>query len=502
MVQVSGGPMRSLIAGLALGLVTALVWQPAAIDRRVVRASGPALKGAPGLEQLGGPVDAPRVRSYPATDAEVQGWIDAFDMPNIRAHGWDLWESITSDSGQGGLPVWETWYSGQEIFGPPPAQATPAQAGPGQPGAAQRPTFRVFERARQVRHSGPVGGIPIDEAEQVLAFNRYSASLANAIVERGYNNAQTLLQINAQFDQNNTPVGQRVISTSAGTVDPSQIVLKPVFEFIAGDRPTAVSYWAGISPQTTTNLDNPVASTWRQCVVVDPTGQHPVGSMVTMTCNDEAPQEYPVISLDRFYFIVMTKAQADAFSQFALESGDDLGAGNSSDPAKIKEMVQEGNVALLMAMHTTTKEISNWTWQTFWWAANPNDPVYGRDRPATIGGPWNNYNMDTAYFMLTPQGGGPWIAFNPYLETSLTGCVPVPDTSCGGSSPPTNWTGVHTNCMTCHRMAAVGPSSQGQGLNTPPYWPDGFISPDDPALFGGMTKVDFLWSIATRATSP
>src|SRR6185436_1525157 len=129
--------------------------------------------------------------------------------------------------------------------------------------------------------------------------------------ERGYNSAQTLLQINAQFDQNKTPVGQRTISTSAGTVDPSQIVLKPVFQFVSGTEMTAVSYWAGISPQTTTNLDNPVASTWRQCVVIDPTGQHLPGSMVTMTCNDETPRDYPVVSLDSFYFIVMTKAQAD-----------------------------------------------------------------------------------------------------------------------------------------------------------------------------------------------
>ena len=42
--------------------------------------------------------------------------------------------------------------------------------------------------------------------------------------------------------------GSRAISTSAGTVDSSQIVLKPVFELIARDRPTAVSYWAEISP--------------------------------------------------------------------------------------------------------------------------------------------------------------------------------------------------------------------------------------------------------------
>jgi hypothetical protein len=33
---------------------------------------------------------------------------------------------------------------------------------------------------------------------------------------------------------------------------------------------------------------------------------------------------------------------------------------------------------------------------------------------------------------------------------------------------------------------------------TPEYVPSGFISPADSALFGGFTKVDFLWSI-TRA---
>jgi hypothetical protein len=34
---------------------------------------------------------------------------------------------------------------------------------------------------------------------------------------------------------------------------------------------------------------------------------------------------------------------------------------------------------------------------------------------------------------------------------------------------------------------------------SPPYWPDGLISPDDPLLFSGFTKTDFLWSIAIRA---
>jgi hypothetical protein len=217
-----------------------------------------------------------------------------------------------------------------------------------------------------------------------------------------------------------------------------------------------------------------------------------------MACNNEPPAEHLVVSLDDFYYIVMTKDQADQFSQFAETSGDDLGAGNSSDVPAIKEMVKEGNIALLMAMHTTTKEISNWTWQTFWWGFDPNDPVYGHDRPATLGRPWSHYNMDTAYFMLIPGGGGPLVAFNPYLETNLTGCVPVPGTNCNQSPQPVNWTGVHSNCMTCHRMA--GWNKVGDNAPTsPPYWPDGFISPDDGSLFDGFTKTDFLWSIAIRA---
>src|SRR5438067_4490223 len=134
-----GKARRAWLVGVALGLALALAWQTSVVSQQSARAGGPTLRGAAGLEQRTGPVDPPSVRSYPSSDVEVQRWIDTFDMVKIRAHGWDLWESITSDSGEGGLPVWETWYSGQEIFGPPPAQLS----------TLERPTFRVFERAHQ-----------------------------------------------------------------------------------------------------------------------------------------------------------------------------------------------------------------------------------------------------------------------------------------------------------------------------------------------------------------
>jgi hypothetical protein len=199
-----------------------------------------------------------------------------------------------------------------------------------------------------------------------------------------------------------------------------------------------------------------------------------------------------VVSLKDFYNFKISKAMADSFSTFAATSGDDVGHKTRNDSASIVEMVKEGNYALLMAMHVTGKEINVWTWQTFWWSPNTKDPVTGADRPASIKAPWNNYNMNTAYYMVSPPGmphaGEPLISFNPYLETNLIGKL----SSEVGSKDSITWYGAFSNCMSCHRMAAWGPST---------YIPNGNIDPANPVLFSNNTKTDFLWSIPTRAVA-
>jgi hypothetical protein len=181
---------------------------------------------------------------------------------------------------------------------------------------------------------------------------------------------------------------------------------------------------------------------------------------------------------------------ADSFSVFAAGSGDDVGRRNQGDSADVTKMVKAGNYALLMAMHVTGKEINDWTWQTFWWSPNNQNPVYGKDRPASIKSPWNNYNMNTAYYMVSPpntlQGGEPLIAFNPYLETNLIDSVSTDVRS----KKKIIWYGVFSNCMSCHRMAAWKNSN---------YIPSGNIDPADTLLFSRNTKTDFLWSIPVRA---
>lgn len=446
-------------------------------------------------EQVGKPapvyVDPPHVRTYPTSAGEIQGWIDRGELAKIRQHGWDIWESITSSVKHSThQPVWETWYSGHEIFDLVHRQDS-----------LKKTSTVAFEGPIQF-HRGAAGAakidahIPVDLPQRAIGFNRYTESVASYIWDNKLNLLDTLLAINARFDKNNTPIAEREMSTSKDTVDEKSIVLKVVFQFISGDSATAVPYWAGISPQTTTNLDNPEPHTWRQAVAVDPTGKLPAGSTVNMAFNDEPAQPLKVVSLDDFYYIRLTKEQADSFTKYAEESGDDLGRHNLTDPRDLKAMVKEGNVALMMAIHATTKEIRKWTWQTFWWDMNPNDPQYGADRPKTIKSPWNRFNMRTAYFMTSPADdpkGTAFIGFNPYLETNLTDVAQI------SNGDSVRWSGVHSNCMSCHRLAALKADTTDRfGISSPPYWPDGYIDKGDSTFFAGRVKLDFLWSL-TRA---
>ncbi len=435
-------------------------------------------------------IEAPSVRTYPAREKTIQRWIDTVNLRMIRAHGWDVWESITRPSGEAEYPIWETWNSGHEIFEMGPERVAKDTRRVRTHGFELPTQFVHAHQARLDARTKPREDAP----ERVLSFNRYSPSLARTIWERRLNLAATLNATNALFNTSKTRVIDRAISTSKGVVDAHSISLKPVFQFIDGTKPSVIPYWAGISPQTTTNLLNPEPHSWRQAVVVDPTGKLQPGTVQHVTVNGESHVEARVVSLKEFYSVRINQAEVTHFTQFGAASGDDLGRKVLGDTNSIAAMVREGNIALLVAMHVTTKEITNWTWQSFYWTPRTDDPLVGADRPRSIRAPWSHYNQVTAYFM-TPKNdpkGQPWVAFNPYLETDLAGTAKMP----GGVQVA--WTGVDSNCMSCHRMAAWKPKPDGSGHLTPGYVPNGFVDPASPFFFEGYTKLDFLWSL-TRA---
>ncbi|MFL6248863.1 MAG: hypothetical protein ACJ74H_22765, partial [Thermoanaerobaculia bacterium] len=156
--------------------------------------------------------------------------------------------------------------------------------------------------------------------------------------------------------------------------------------------------------------------------------------------------------------------------------------------------VQAGDYAILVAMHVSSREIDNWTWQTFWYtpapASMPSQPPAAQAAPSSIQAPWNHYASCTAYYMVTPPNdpkGQQSLCYNPYLETGLTGLDNADQTV-------TNGVGIQTNCMTCHRAAVWNPAN-----DAPPYAIDFYLDPSNPIWFKGVTKTEFSWAMQGHA---
>ena len=442
-----------------------------------------------------------RVRTYPASRQQVQQWIDAGDVKAIRAHAWDIWQSITAATADGG-PTWQTWYSGQEVFA---EGATPSAT------ARVRNAVLPLERPRQGTHHlrmlrlAAGGRLPVDTFERVFAFNRFTATTAQYIWNNRLNDSRRLADTLVKLQRAGTPLASLAILTSKDSVDVGSFVTKCVFQFISKDSVTAIPYWLGNGSRYSTDSLHPPPRMWRQAVAVDPSGRLKAGDSVFKAFNGQPAQWLRIVPLSAFYHRVVTAADSAALTQFGAENGDDLGFNSDTSFAAVTAAARPGNYALLMAMHVTGKEIANWTWQTFWWSADPSDPFTGGDRPASIPAPWNHYNMTVAYSMLT-KSGQPLVAFNPYLETSLAGRIPV-----GSFRDSVSWTGVTTNCMSCHRRAAsawVTYPPHGTITYNTSYGPAAFVSAGDSLVFVPQTgngsrvttlKTDFLWSVAIRA---
>ncbi len=380
----------------------------------------------------------------PAEEARLLDAVAAADRRAIREHAWAIWAGLTARTFERfngkRLPVFETWFSGTELYDARPYACDDVDL---------RPFARNFEKPAQLHHHG--GSLP---NEQVTGFNRFNRATVQHVCSHQYNLAATLDALNASFTPA-TPVGAREIVPFPREA----MALKPVFTAIKQSGITVLPYWAG--PTASTNLTNPTPDTWTQCVAVVPPGTVAPASPTDCICNG-TPRTCEVVTLDRMYAFKLTAAEvADMASDSSLAGGP----------------LEEGDWAALMAMHTTSKEIDRWTWQTFWWTPTPDASPDGDFRPDAVRREFRNYAMCTAWSMNGPpesETGTPEVCFNPWLETGLQGID-----------------GVQSNCMTCHQLAAWPNFST-------PYQANGFVSPDDAALFGSSLRVDFLWSV-TRA---
>lgn len=448
------------------------------------------------------PAPIPRGYDFPGERAVIQEWADTWKTDKITSKAWNLWGGMSAGSGQMSsgveLPVWETWCGTQDVFVDKTC------------GSRLRPN-RSFRNALQLTHFAAT----LKTSDNRLAsFNKFNPAMSGYLAAKhagpggqqyDYTQQVSLAELNTNWPAG-TPIAQRkvqetpYIPPTEGTAALAAMETKPVMFLVKQSGLTPVPLWQGIqNAKSTKNSDcssgpsvncHPDPSLWYACVLVDPSatsagpGTQPVKATPEQVAQAQAlqlktqnwpfsckPDQYLYAPLSTLYSFQMNQQEATDF--------------NSAQP--IGGLTAEaGDYAVLTAMHVSTKEIVNWTWQTFWWQPGADAPgkFPGSKDGMTdkVNGVWRNYAMCTAYNQTQGSASKDMVVcFNPYLETSSG----IPD-------------GVQSNCMSCHGTASVGSTpSQQNGINAVQYPPD-YLTPIDfntDPRFAGFTRTDFAWSI-------
>lgn len=435
----------------------------------------------------------------PVPEFTLLGAVLTGDQATVRRHAWDIWAALTAPSqsivdGQR-LPVFATWYSIDEVYNPR-----------GRAGVDRRALRHPLKSATQgALASAARGGAPAG----LMSFVKLNRASADFIWTNDYHLTPALRALNAQFDRDGTAPVERSIKPFPA----SAVALKLVYWLVKDGRSpqserglTALPIWDPAYPPPANGVP-PMHTTWTNAVAIDPSGRYAEGSLQQVNVNGTVANPNvtwaPVVSLRRFHSHRLTNAEdvADARAYMAMMSS---AAGEQERLVTNAGHIPEiGDYIVLLAMHVTTKELADWTFQTYWWMPSPHIAPFGGDRPVSVKAPFDNYQMCTAYSVVSPRGadGSLPICFNPYLETDLGATKPY--TMDGKTFPPNPMAGTRSNCQNCHRRAAF-PAFDTKAPATADFGHvanDGYRSPNE-AYFASLLKTDFMWSIALKNVMP
>jgi hypothetical protein len=403
-------------------------------------------------------VEAPKADAYagipagfdfPASQSALINFRDTQNVSKMRHHIWMVFAGINQPA-PGGGPIWETWFPKEDTFtrNPPrkdgrldrvpdgldrflladarlerPLLPLERSAVALQQPARRRPKLEKPRQLEDVRAPG----------QSMLAFVLFNQEAHEHIRANRLHLKSELTKINEKFSTDDVAVEKRNIKGFPRKA----VSLKVIWEVVSGSEVTALPVWDG-TPMKGFEEDNG-PQTWKRCVAVDPTRDKiPDGETKDVEYRGVKRPKSRVVPLSSFYHFKLTKDML----------------------ADVERMdAKEGDHAILVGMHVTTKEIPDWVWATFWWHDRPDNGVFAADRPAKLAGVWRNYLMNMAYSMETPReyDGSAHTCYNPWVELFPKG--------------------MGSNCMTCHQRA---------------LWPK-------IPIFPNRTKLDFMWSIALES---
>lgn len=440
------------------------------------------------------PLPDPRVAGFqfPETEATIVNWVyvmgngapadAATAFENIHIHAWGLWTALTMetdqlDNGQK-LRVFETWFTPQELAaGPNVTGADPLLAVP----RSRSPLlhFNQFQHGSEVQEQS--GSAATEGSETVFGYVKFDPTSTDHIMKEHLLSLTTL---------------NKLLQGGAQQIPPfpsTALTLKSAFQVITAQtlvdgRYYRLNAWSG--PPATPQAWGPAM--WPGVVWIDVRGGGSgSGQIDTQAAMDGSSRTdattYPVSGM------INHRLSALEAAQFNLEQP---GAGAGA-----------GDYAVLVAMHVAGREITRWTWQTFWWTPSPDDPQLPSSqaiaglRPSQLEGAARNYAMAVGYDMMTPgqpndggqNAGSSIYAYNPYLEARFSPAN-LPNSLAGygpDGQPSENNVGVNCNCMSCHIRASFNPLNLG---SAPKYSGARYTSLDDPH-FTGTLRVDLLWSL-------
>lgn len=471
-----------------------------------------ALLGLPRVQPV--PLPNPGIPgfTFPEDSATIDKWVQQQAARSINLHGWGIWTALTAPTnetyGPDKLRVFETWHSKAEVDSLMKAQATNKLALDAQAVAtARRPLARHLEQPVQFFHSRD------PQHRQRLAHGLLQASPGDTASgnqpvyeDVSYNPTAARTIITRQLFMPGVLDAMLAAKRAAIPDFPKDaIALKPVYEVIpgpnnpkGGGQPYKMKVWSQMPPsqlKTPRAFGQPKWSSW---VYVDTKNQGQGRGQVYQT-GGAGPRTKAegTYNLTDFVYHTLTAYEAGIINA----SGEGVTA-------------QAGDYAILVAMHITSREIQRWTWQTVWWAPDPDhapapsSAAVVAARPSQLTGAPRHYAMSIAYQMIDPvqpvtggnSKGMPVYAFNPYLEAGFNNRFGGPAVAPAGlvRTPlglVSDSVGTQTNCMTCHAQANYSAATD---TGAPGYQADTYIDMQGPQ-FRGRLKVDFLWSVADMA---
>jgi hypothetical protein len=445
------------------------------------------------------PLPDPKIPGFcfPEKEDTILDWVKNDNKKAIYLHGWGLWVALTTVSDQvfegQKLRVFETWYNPDNLL-----EAQFRKLRLADLSRNPRLLHTLSQLSQQSLQAAAAGGSAFDKGSI-----KYDPVAAKHIQDNNLLSAQNLkaLQTAGQkavpnFDNSAISLKPHWITLSVSALVDGRYFMLPVWPG-PPDPPVA---FGPIGPPNFTNATSP----WKQWIWID-TKESGAGTGtgdVDKVGKPDGSSRTPATTYGVGRFINFRNSATEARFTNALRAAQ----GDRT------AFTIEGDYVILVAMHVTSREITRWTWQTFWWSPNADLPVAPScqaivdARPAELKDAPRNYLQSSGYSMVfpdQPNTGGSNVgesvyAYNPWLEAGF-GPDKLPASKPGtfNNKPVANNFGVQTNCMSCHAQARY-PIRPKPPASEELYTGDQYIDLNGQQFNNGL-KLDFLWSLAVRA---